>query len=1003
MSHPLTWPSVPKFYPMGATPATSLTQDLSPEQPADILLLGSRNIILFTLLDDGISANTVWDIFYHFKLGEHVARVLASHARELVRLSATCGTWRESKYGSFLKFVDNNSLFELRRYWTSYAQFPDLSSIRLDKLNKEQAAMSAKLANRLQTSLNHGVSRSATVAWEDASQSVSDQFGQYWKNGTTATTNKDIQKATQLNPTFCYSQAHGETFNGVQENTFPQGFHFAPAFVPIEVDPVGSNVTSAMAKAKQQFKASCLTLHASRKANALTLRFFVGDGIALCKALVKYSKSGNPKTEVFTAPWRAAPIDLTEHAASSPSAPVSFDVIDTSTLAGFLGIINILLATQPLLKKQPPSQAVVYMDLTFGVGAAVENFLQRLCTDVPTAGLIIGLVPRSYISLFTSKSNTHEHTAENDAAYFERIAWIDPAGGDKYAHKEPNPIARLHAFDLTKVMFGFYRHLFLWDCTPLADVAHLGRYELLMSSAPHYDRETVAALWVHARSRLQIANGSWESAITGFMGIVEGDNENRLGLSSFADMELQHHIRGLPIFKSEARSKANVLKHGVFQAWSDVPRVVCVVLIVPRDKLDPLREDQEELGPRLVCTIKDPSKSGGISTYDTIDAAWGECLPLSDSNDRFAIEEDMDGFRGQSSLIVSFWVDPNALVRPNLKLSLAIRFTPLAHSSYSRKLGPELNLFTANVSDRQHLLVLRERPMGLSHTQQTSGFLAQNPTANGNGIKVRLILLEDGLVFPCNSMEAQLELESEAERASLLAGTEVTVTQIGPCTMRALVGGVQHIIRYPYPVQGAGAKTRVDKAKHHVYLTAPVLKPLSSGGYPCNPFPILQHTNYSPWNLHHVFLDRMPKLDLRNVTRNPAKLRWLAKHTTTQMSDRERFVQHCTHPDKRHPSDVLVNIKESLATLVQVYAGLHQASRTIFGLCEPSNGIYMAICIGGLRLDLAAATVVLDAAIVCWSPETAKLLDPQTPIHEIRTRAGDVSAWKRLVAASVER
>src|SRR4051794_29645803 len=40
MAHPMCWPSRPQFYPMGVNAATSFTQDLSPEQSADILLLG---------------------------------------------------------------------------------------------------------------------------------------------------------------------------------------------------------------------------------------------------------------------------------------------------------------------------------------------------------------------------------------------------------------------------------------------------------------------------------------------------------------------------------------------------------------------------------------------------------------------------------------------------------------------------------------------------------------------------------------------------------------------------------------------------------------------------------------------------------------------------------------------------------------------------------------------------------------------------------------------------
>jgi hypothetical protein len=54
MAHPVCWPSNPMFFPMGINAATSLTQDLSPEQSADILLLGCGDprSILFTVSTD---------------------------------------------------------------------------------------------------------------------------------------------------------------------------------------------------------------------------------------------------------------------------------------------------------------------------------------------------------------------------------------------------------------------------------------------------------------------------------------------------------------------------------------------------------------------------------------------------------------------------------------------------------------------------------------------------------------------------------------------------------------------------------------------------------------------------------------------------------------------------------------------------------------------------------------------------------------------------------------
>ncbi|KAG8783457.1 hypothetical protein FRC12_019698, partial [Ceratobasidium sp. 428] len=794
MSHPLTWPSIPTFYPVSASPATSLTQDLSPEQSADILLLGcgdpghilytlstdvtsppvprklditccdlepavlARNLILFTLLDDDLSASTIWDIFYHFKLSEHVVGVLSTHARKLVKLSESSKTWNESKYGQFLKFVDGSSLSDIRRYWTSYAEFQNISSIRLAKLITEQGALSNLAKELLNSRRNIGASRSASVVWNEALQPVSEQYGQYWQNGTTATTNKDINKTALLNATFCYSQAYGETFIGVPNITFPQGFHFAPAFVPIEFDPVGSNVTSAMAKAKQQFKAACLALQASRKANALTLRFFVGDALALCKALNLYARSGEPRTQMFTAPWRAAPVDLTEHATSGPKAPLSFDIIDTSMLARSLGIVNLLLVTQPLLKKRAPSQAVLYMSLVFKEDPPDENLLRRLCNEIPTMGLLIGLVPRAYVSRFTSQSNTHDLQIEGNTRFNERVAWVDPTGGDKHAYEEPGPTLCVESWNMSKLMSGVYRQMFFWDCSSTLGVSNFTRYQLLLSSSADYDRETIAALWVHAQSRLQILDGNWESAVVGFLAVMDIGEENALSMSSFLETKMQHRLRGLRMRHHEHRPWENVPRIGVFKTWPDVPRTVCVVLKVPKEKLEPLRRDKEELGPRLICSIKDPSKAGKLSTYSSLHAVWGTCVSLNDSGDRYAIEEDLDGFRGQSDLVISFWIDSDELAFSNLKLNLAIRFTPLAYTAYYRELGEELNLFSTNIEDNDRVLVLRERPMGLGRTQEISSFLAPPATTNSDGIKHRLLILEDGMMFPCRSIVAHIDI-----------------------------------------------------------------------------------------------------------------------------------------------------------------------------------------------------------------------------------------------------
>jgi hypothetical protein len=40
MAHPVTWPKKTLFYPIGNTSAVNLAKDLTPEEPANLLLLG---------------------------------------------------------------------------------------------------------------------------------------------------------------------------------------------------------------------------------------------------------------------------------------------------------------------------------------------------------------------------------------------------------------------------------------------------------------------------------------------------------------------------------------------------------------------------------------------------------------------------------------------------------------------------------------------------------------------------------------------------------------------------------------------------------------------------------------------------------------------------------------------------------------------------------------------------------------------------------------------------
>jgi hypothetical protein len=767
---------------------------------------------LFTLLEEDTPSNHAWDIFYHFKLTEHALGLVTNYSRKLAEPSVSPETWRQSKYSSFLKMVDAATLSELHRYWTLYAEFIDLPSDRLDKIQSEPVALSKLMSDQAKSALNVGASRSATVVWREAMKPVNEQFAHYWEHGTTATTNKEIKKTTKINPTFCYSSL-GETFS-IYDNTFPQGYHFAPAFSPIEFDPAGPATNSAMAKAKQQFQASCVALQASKQAGSIVLQFFVGDALALCRALHQYSLIKDVATEEFAAPWRATPIDLSEHAATSP--PDSFDVIDCSLLASQLGLVNFLLAGQPLLKKRPASQAVLYTDLPMEVGFSIDSLMERLCGNVPSIGTLIGLVPRPYVSLFTSQSNTHELlVSENATLYMERIAWVDPSGGDKHTYTHPTPVVSFKSFELAQLLFSVYRSMFYFDTIPTAQLERAPLDELRVFSSSDYTRETVAMLFAHARSRFQVLEGDWASVATTLLGFIGLHSTQYSTANYFHDLKTHFRLRGLAFKNSDAEFTVDV-RQGVFSDWSeDPPRLVCVVLIVPGNQLDPIREDKTEPGPRLVCNLD-------TTTHSSLQMAWGKLVPLDEG--RYAIEEDSEGFRGRSDLVVSFWTDAEVVCSPKLTVSLSLRKTPLVVAQYTNSLGPELNLFTTTGSDTDHVIVLRERPMGMSRTQQARR-LVPSPLVGTEGTKYQIKAVEDGPRSHVDSMVAQVHVGSSAEQTELSKGVKLKTMQIGPCTLQLSFTKSAHVLRFPYPFRGTDATVRV-VGSERIDVSGPVIRRL---------------------------------------------------------------------------------------------------------------------------------------------------------------------------------
>ena len=103
------------------------------------------------------------------------------------------------------------------------------------------------------------------------------------------------------------------------------------------------------------------------------------------------------------AQWKTQLIQFSKDEYISGRAPAIFNVIETSNLDDHIGLLNILIATIPLLSIATAQSNVLYTESLVARGQdAMKDFAKHLYADITTIGLLIDLCPIDYLSSFTS-------------------------------------------------------------------------------------------------------------------------------------------------------------------------------------------------------------------------------------------------------------------------------------------------------------------------------------------------------------------------------------------------------------------------------------------------------------------------------------------------------------------------------------------------------------------------------------------------------------------------
>ncbi|KAG6335832.1 hypothetical protein ID866_3268 [Astraeus odoratus] len=977
----------------------------------------ARNTLLFTLLMDadpekGLSK--IWNIFYHMMLDKDSLSLLIKQCKKLVPLAKSMESWKQGPYSRTIIMCSDYTLSELRRFWNLWLETTryDAEQTKRFKANFRGGMQKALQASHVNYAIS--TSRAAGPLASCALQTVLDQFKAYWASGVTDSGARNANKADNINPTFAFTSfCDGFTLDCGMDPI--SGFHLAEVFVrhgPRSLDPVAVSVPELVSAVQNQFYAWCKSFmtrirNTSTLSGSLVVRMCAGDALAFCQALRLVATGSAPSTPLVTTPWRCSVVQLdsTLYGQRAPRpAPVSFNVIETSNLMDHVGLINILIATVPLLRDSPSS--TLYTESLLPMGDSVtRGILEYLCGDPSTMALLLGVIPSTYVSRFATRSNGQEFTTHdlgrmsNQSIYVplkqyqERLAW-------KLVRTITSKRISFPPDQLAKVLLDIYTNVFTHE--------HIGKMREFSSLSPdlrlrrlssaerlHYNRRTFPLLLSLVRSRVQT---DWNDVMRMFDALLRNDPNLGFGLVYYREMLTHLYLEEIFthdwIFGLHELHEMN--KPKIFRSWSRVPPVVNVVLIIPRHIVEKIQSNLSEAGnPVLQCTLRTKFSE---PVFGCVTASFGTINVNGHGENKTAsITEDSAGLYGKSPMIVSFYAPSASFMHSDTSADVFLGL----HPTFAARHRQDFQLFNAALTDETCVQVLAQCPMPANASPVATSSVGPSDQVNmGQIISAQM----DKSCLRIQSLTARVDISDPVGQTALASGATVTVEQVTLDQIRMNISRYQHLVDFPLPVDVTNAKLRVARKSKYVEVVAPMSLTLdvkAERSIAKRFTAVLEDGIPTLLNMHHLNLECCPPFRLSKDL-NVSK--WFSQHVVFMFSERERRARE-TNVQGALLEDTLLNTKSSILALLNTVGSGGCEPRSAFALWDvTTKRPYVFIFITALCFDLASHTVVADSWIV-----PVNVLQKVThawvlsQVCHIGVDAKEVEAWRHLLPLLIER
>jgi hypothetical protein len=627
---------------------------------------------------------------------------LIEQSKKLQTLAASLQTWRASKYGRLIRFCDHGTLTRVAAVWSFYAAAATDRQSWMKTTFK--AALDARKERTSDALLFTGV-RSATPTSMSAAKHVGELQEHFWKHASLHMDSTALSQTTLANPMFISPDATQKLHYGTDPLL---GFHLATAYVPIAPDspssPEKTRLEDVVAAAKAEFRTWSISFGAQLgDEEPLTLRFFAGDAFPFCHTLQHRRVTGSART-AFWYRSRHNTMDplvlLEDDYGVGGTAPVSFNVIDTSNLLEYMCALNVLAATSPLLSSDPSSTLYTETWVKEGKALSQDRLNDLVGGHLASLSFLLGLFPVEYWTNSSPSSSGDEHflgsaTTKQEINIYSRTTWKRPPSTAGLGLE----LLHIGEDDLASILYKVYVDMFPSENLSRM-VANANLRSLQDMSLPTYTRASFASFLSLIKRRILT---DWERAMDSLLPRIQSSVELTNGTNYMQELYLYMHlldVHSMDTFKDFANFRASMgiepKGGGGLAGWQDMPPSVCITLKVPRSALREFTTPHPKNVGTIPVQAAVQASPGSASSWQNLFAAVQLCFgTLSTAGSRFSnsfevsIKEDAAGWHGDCPLYVSFRVPSwTLLLEPQTSIvNFCMQSNPITTSKFISRLG----------------------------------------------------------------------------------------------------------------------------------------------------------------------------------------------------------------------------------------------------------------------------------------------------------------------------